>query len=200
MTALSTNVLVLNRAFVPVHITTVRRAITLLYLGIARAVDREYQTFDFHSWAEISDRKQGDTVGLVGRVMAIPRVILLVTYDRLPRRHVRFSRYNIFLRDRNTCQYCGRRHRRSQLNIDHVIPRSRGGKTVWENVVCSCMECNRKKGGVSPQEAGLKLLRQPMRPHWTPLAHISLKQILYEEWRPFFDVVDFSYWNAELEE
>ena len=147
MSVLQTKVLVLNRAYFPVHITSVRRAFILLYQGIARAVDEQYRTFDFDSWSELSASLHDDTVGLVNRVIRVPRVILLVAYDRAPKRHVRFSRFNVFARDKNTCQYCGRRFPRNELNLDHVIPRSRGGTSMWENVVCSCHACNRKKGG-----------------------------------------------------
>jgi hypothetical protein len=102
----------------------VRRAFSLLYQGLARAVDAEYQTFDFASWAALSASVQDETIGLVDRALRVPRVILLVAYDRVPKRHVRFSRFNIYARDRNTCQYCGRTFPRSELNLDHVLPRA----------------------------------------------------------------------------
>ena len=104
---LNTKVLVLNRSYLPVHITSVRRAFSLLYQGIAQAVDAEYRTFDFDSWSDLSASVHDDTIGLVGRVVRVPRVVLLLAYDRVPRRQVRFSRFNIYSRDSNTCQYCG---------------------------------------------------------------------------------------------
>lgn len=140
----------------------------------------------------------GDSIGLVGRALRIPRVILLVGYDRVPKRQVRFSRFNIFARDRNTCQYCGRTLPRSELNLDHVIPRAQGGTSVWENVVCSCLSCNRKKGGSSPEEAGMTLSRQPFRPQWTPFMLETFNLARYREWLPFLSPVDTAYWNAEL--
>ena len=124
---LNTKVLILNRSYLPIHVTSVRRAFVLLYQGIARAVNEQYQTFDFDSWSELSISTHDETIGLVNRVIRIPRVILLVTYDRVPKRQVRFSRYNIYARDKCTCQYCGRRLPRHELNLDHVIPRSQGG-------------------------------------------------------------------------
>lgn len=193
------NVLVLNKSFLPIHITTVRRAFCLLYAGIAKAVDSQYKTFDYESWRELSIEKNDETIGLVDRVIKVPRVILLLTYDRIPKRHVRFSRYNIFLRDKNTCQYCGRKFPRHELNIDHVIPRSQGGTSTWENVVCSCHECNRKKGGKTPEQAKMKLIAPPRKPAWTPPLHISLKEFMHKEWVPFLDfMVNVSYWNTEL--
>jgi hypothetical protein len=102
---LNTKVLILNRSYLPIHVTSVRRAFVLLYQGIARAVNEQYQTFDFDSWSEVSISAHDETIGLVNRVIRIPRVILLVTYDRVPKRQVRFSRYNIYARDKCTCQY-----------------------------------------------------------------------------------------------
>lgn len=196
---INSNVLVLNKSFLPIHITTVRRAFCLLYTGLAKAVDAQYKTFDYESWRQLSIEKNDETIGLVDRVIKVPRVILLLTYDRIPKRHVRFSRYNIFLRDKNTCQYCGRKFPRHELNIDHVIPRSQGGTSTWENVVCSCHECNRKKGGKTPEQAKMKLIAPPRKPAWTPPLNISLKELMRKEWAPFLDfMVNVSYWNTEL--
>ena len=140
----------------PHHV--VRRALSLLYQDIARAVDDEYRTFDFASWADLRRRRGLDRPGRT-RAIRVPRVILLQSYDRVPRRYVRFSRFNIYARDQNRCQYCGRQFPRSELNLDHVVPRSQGGTSVWENVVCSCHRCNRVKGGRTPAEAGMRLIR-----------------------------------------
>ena len=98
-----------------------------------------------------------DSIGLVDQAIRVPRVILLLAYDRVPRRYVRFSRFNIYSRDQNRCQYCGRQFPRAELNLDHVVPRSKGGTSTWENVVCSCHRCNRLKGGRTPTEAGMRL-------------------------------------------
>lgn len=197
-TVLNTKVLVLNRSYLPVHITSVRRAFSLLYQGIACAVNEQYRTFDFQSWTELSASVHDDTIGLVGRVVRVPRVILLVAYDRVPRRHVRFSRFNIYARDRNTCQYCGHKFARNDLNLDHVVPRSQGGLSRWENVVCSCHACNRRKGGRTPEQAGMRLLRPAHRPEWTPFMLETFSLRRYKEWGPFLSTVDASYWNTEL--
>ncbi len=197
---LNTKVLVLNRSYLPVHITSVRRAFCLLYDGAAHVVNDQYQTFDFESWSDLAASDHDETVGLVNRVIRVPRVILLLTYDRLPRRHVRFSRFNIYARDRNTCQYCGRRFPRSDLNLDHVIPRSQGGTSRWENVVCSCHVCNRRKGGRTPEQASIRLLRPPRRPEWTPFVAETFSPRRYREWLPFVTMADVSYWNTELQE
>jgi 5-methylcytosine-specific restriction endonuclease McrA len=196
----NTSVLVLNRSFMPVHVTTAKRAFSLLYQGLARAIDRHYQTFDFDSWRELSVEAGDQTIGLVDRAIKIPKVVVLSAFDRMPRRHVRFSRYNIYTRDNNTCQYCGEHYTRGELNLDHVVPRSYGGTSTWENVVCSCLSCNRRKGGRTPREAGLKLRRPPRRPKWTPIMSLTLSEIRHREWLPFLNIVDASYWNTELRE
>jgi hypothetical protein len=196
---LNTKVLVLNRHYLPVHVTSVRRAFSLLYQGLAEAVDEQYRTFDFDSWSALSATVHDDTIGLIDRVIRVPRVILLLTYDRIPKRQVRFNRFNVYARDRNTCQYCGRHFSRSDLNLDHVIPRSQGGMSVWENIVCSCHVCNRHKGGRTPREAGMKLLRAPRRPEWTPFMLETFSLRRYREWLPFLSTVDAAYWNTELQ-
>jgi len=104
----------------------------------------------------------------------VPRVILLVMFDRLPKKEVKFTRHNIFERDRNTCQYCGRIFERKDLNLDHVIPRDRGGPTTWENIVCSCIRCNTQKANCTPAEAGMHLVRKPKRPKWRPFVQVNL--------------------------
>ena len=195
---LNTKVLILNRSYLPIHVTSVRRAFVLLYQGVAKAVNEQYQTFDFASWSDLAIGTGEESVGLVNRVIRVPRVILLVAYDRVPKRQVRFSRYNIYARDKCTCQYCQRRLPRAELNLDHVIPRTQGGISTWENVVCSCHECNRKKGGRTPVQAGMALARPPMRPKWTPFMQETFSMSRYKEWTPFLNTVDISYWNTEL--
>jgi len=195
----NTSVLVLNKSFIPLHVTTVKRSFSLLYQGLAKAVDEEFRTFDFHSWSELSVQQHSDTIGLVDRFIRVPRVIALTSFDRFPRRSVRFSRINILARDQNTCQYCGKHLPRSELNLDHVKPRSRGGLSTWENVVTSCIHCNRKKAGKAPEEAHMKLIRKPFRPKWTPFYRMPFFTPQYKEWLPFIDFVDAAYWHVELE-
>lgn len=187
MSVLNSKVLVLNRSYLPVHITSVRRALSLLYQDVAHAVDREYRTFDFATWSALGPGVEA--IGLVNAAIQVPRVILLRSYDRMPRRHVRFSRFNVFLRDQNRCQYCARQFPRAELNLDHVLPRSRGGASIWENVVCSCHRCNRVKGGRTPNEAGMRLLREPFRPQWTPFMAEAYRQRRHDAWMPFLSGV-----------
>ena len=195
---LNSKVLVLNRSYLPVHVTSVKRAFALLYQGVARAVDEQYRTFDFDSWRDLACEVHHERVGVIGGAVRVPRVLLLIAYERVPKRHVRFSRFNIYARDGNTCQYCGRRLPRTELNLDHVKPRSRGGLSTWENVVCSCHICNRRKGGRTPEEAGMLLIRRPQRPQWTPFSTEMFSLRRYREWMPFLTTVDAAYWNTEL--
>ncbi|MCP5057100.1 MAG: HNH endonuclease [bacterium] len=197
---LNSSVLVLNRSYLPIHVTSVRRAFALLYQGIARAVDAQYQTFDFEGWSQLAVARDAEAIGTSSGRIRVPRVIVLVAFDRLPKRHVRFSRINLMARDGFQCQYCSRKPSRAELNLDHVVPRALGGRSTWLNVVTSCVDCNRKKGGRTPRQAGMKLLSQPKRPRWTPLMNLMLSSVRYEEWKPFLSVVDASYWNVELAE
>jgi 5-methylcytosine-specific restriction endonuclease McrA len=194
---LDTGVLVLNRVYQPIHVTSVRRAFSLLYAGAAKAIDEQFQLFDFESWSALSSAMH-DSVGTVDRRIRVPRVIVLLVYERLPKARIRFSRFNIYARDDNTCQYCGHKFPRADLNLDHVVPRSRGGLTTWENVVCSCVACNLRKGGRTPEEAHMRLLRPPARPRWTPMFRSATRRALYREWRPFLSLADAAYWNTEL--
>jgi len=188
---------VLNRSYLPVHITTIRRALALLYQDAAHAVDDQYRTFDFATWSDLAVAVDQESIGLVDRMIRVPRVVLLLGYDRMPRRSVRFTRFNVYARDRHCCQYCGCRLSRGDLNLDHVVPRSRGGTSTWDNVVCSCCRCNRVKGGRTPEEAGMRLRRRPFRPRWTPLLVEEFSRKRYKEWLPYLGAVDGACWNLE---
>jgi 5-methylcytosine-specific restriction endonuclease McrA len=169
--------------------TTVRRAMIMLYQGMAKALDEQYQSFDFSNWLKLEVKDHHQSVGLVNRKIRVPRVLLLVVYDRIPRRQVRFSRHNIFLRDKHVCQYCGESYSRQELNLDHVLPRSRGGKTTWENVVCCCVHCNHRKGGHLPHEVGMNLIKEPGTPPWIPFIGLTDRKTHYEEWVPYLSMV-----------
>lgn len=183
---LNTKVLVLNRSYLPVHVTSVKRAFALLYQGVARAVDEQYRTFDFASWRELALELHHERVGVVGGFIRVPRVLLLIAYERVPKRHVRFSRFNIYARDGNGCQYCGRRFARTELNLDHVIPRSRGGPHTWENIVASCRRCNARKENRMPQEVGLKLRSHPAPPREDLWIVMAVGEV-YPAWEPYLN-------------
>lgn len=211
MGKLNGDTLVLNRSWMAVQICSVKRAISLLYQGHAKVVNPDtYQVYDFNDWHEVSQEMvQIDGNELIcspSLSIRIPRVIVLLFYDKLPKRHVRFSRKNIFERDGWTCQYCGTRPpsktaalnwmKENALNLDHVVPRSKGGKTTWNNVVTSCYKCNSKKGSRTLKEMGWKLKKTPKQPRWHPTLNIPLKVVPHKEWVNFLDL---AYWNTELE-
>ena len=199
---LQSPVLVLNRLWQAVNVCTARRALTLLFEGRAEVVyeapNGQFQTFDFGRWRSFSqDNHRDELVRTVSFRIGIPRVILLAVFDRFPRKEVKFTRHNIFERDKNTCQYCGKTFDRSDLNLDHVVPRDRGGPTNWENIVCSCIPCNTRKANRTPKEASIKLIRPPTRPKWRPFMQVNLRTNGHTSWKHFLDV---AYWNVELGE
>jgi len=193
-------VLVLNRLWQAVNVCSVRRAMSLLFQGHAQVVfgddDGDFQTFNFGEWRDFSqEQPHADSIATVSLRIRVPRVILLLVYDRLPRKEVKFTRYNIFERDRNTCQYCGKFFDRVDLNLDHVIPKNQGGPTTWENIVCSCVPCNTRKGHRTPREARMTLIRKPRRPKWRPFVQLNVGLKAHDSWKHFLDV---AYWNVEL--
>ena len=199
---LAVSVLVLNRLYLAVHVVGVRRAFGLLYRQIAEVVHLEegnFANYDFQSWREISELKaeyrqpDDDWIRAVNFEIQVPRVIRLLSYDRMPKRSLRLNRHTILARDEHRCQYCGRRFPAGQLSLDHVIPRSRGGRTTWDNVVCACLTCNVKKGGRTPKEAHMRLVRKPVRPRRSPLLALKLDNPKYESWRTW---LDGAYWEV----
>ena len=191
---LETNVLVLNRMYMAVRVANVRRTFTLLYCDCAEVVENEngrYATYDFESWCELSqmtsfDRREGeDYIRAVNFELRVPRIVRLTRFDRMPRLSVRFNRKNLFARDDHTCQYCGRNEPVHKLSLDHVVPRSHGGPTTWENIVCCCLRCNSRKGGRTPREARMQLLSRPAKPRVNPMLAQSVEDPRYECWKTF---------------
>lgn len=202
--SLDSSVLVLNKLFVAVHIVSVRRAFTLLCKEMAEVVsieDGQWYSYNFESWRDVSElRKEfkephDDWVRTVSFEIQVPRIIRLLQYDRLPKQSVKFNRRNIFARDSNRCQYCGKRFSTSELTLDHVVPRAQGGKATWNNIVCACMDCNVRKGGRTPTQANMKLIREPIKPKTSPLVTIKLGSQKYQSWKTF---LDNAYWSVEL--
>jgi 5-methylcytosine-specific restriction endonuclease McrA len=162
-------VLVLNATFEPINVTAVRRALVLMLKGVAQA--EETNRAEVHS---------------ASRAIQVPSVIRLVSYRHIPQQSRALSRKNILLRDRNTCQFCGDALPASELTLDHVVPRSRGGRSSWENLVACCYGCNNRKGDRTPEEAGLKLQRRP-RPFTLHTSRQLMRLIGHrdEKWRKY---------------
>lgn len=194
------HVLVLNRHWLAVHVCTVRRALTLVYQGLAQIVSEDYQTFDFDSWRDFSVGNAGGNVRMIrspGFQIRIPDVIVLARYQSNPPNTVRFNRRNVFLRDRNQCQYCGCNPGRDELTVDHVIPRSRGGVSSWDNVVAACTHCNTRKGSRLPSECGMLPRNRPRRPAWMSSLRISSDSGERLVWERF---VNSESWEMKLGE
>jgi 5-methylcytosine-specific restriction endonuclease McrA len=196
--ALSCSVLVLNRLYMAVHVVNVRRAFALMCRELAEVIsleDGKFAAYSFDSWREMSELRaeikepEDDWIRAVSFEIQVPRVIRLLRFDRLPKQRVHLSRRNVLARDGHECQYCGRRFPTHLLSIDHVVPRSRGGETTWENVVCACLPCNVRKGGRTPYEAHMKLVHTPVRPKRNPLLLMKLSNAKYESWRTWLNGV-----------
>ncbi|VAX37306.1 HNH endonuclease family protein [hydrothermal vent metagenome] len=194
--SLQSNVLTLNKLYLAVQVISAKRAFCLLWKGLAEVVSVEngaYLSYDFASWQEVSELKielnerheHDDWLLAVNFQIQVPRVIRLLTYDRVPRQAIKFNRRNVFLRDDHHCQYCGNQFHSHRLSLDHVLPRSRGGKLTWENVVSACHKCNVRKGNRTPNEAGMNLSRPPKKPQRNPVLAQQLSIPKYSCWKNF---------------
>lgn len=165
---MSQRVLVLNASYEPLQLISVRRAVILLLQEKAEVVEAARQQ-------------------LRARAMAldVPLVIRLMRYIRIPRRlKLPCSRRGVFARDRETCQYCGAQPGRSHLTMDHVVPRSQGGGTTWDNVVAACRDCNHRKGGRTPEQANMKLAIVPRQPQYVAFALLGELE-RHDVWRKY---------------
>jgi len=198
---MTTEVLVLNRSFYAIQVISWQRALSLVYLDHASVVDPDYRTYSFDDWKELSLTIKEHAAGFVHTPsfsIAIPDVIALKLYDRLPSHEVKFTRHNIYEHYNYRCCYCGKKFPSPELNLEHVTPRSRGGKTCWENIVTACIPCNLKKADKLPAEAGMKLIIQPTKPKWRGGVSLFVRSPLKmrSSWQRFLDTM---YWNQELE-
>ena len=170
--------LVLSRSFEPVNIVSWKQAITLLFLGKAEVIE-EY------------DRN----IKTTSLVIKIPAVVRLLEAFRRHKKPVKFSRINIYGRDKYSCQYCGAKKKINELTYDHVVPRAQGGKTSWTNIATSCSNCNRRKANRTPEQAGMKLLKVPAQPTASPVLIVTVsRESVPDAWR------DYLYWTSELEQ
>ncbi|MFK7849488.1 MAG: HNH endonuclease [Akkermansiaceae bacterium] len=188
--SLESPVLVLNRNWQPIHTCSARRAVHLLCLGHAQVVqvegEEKFKTHDLLSWAGYSQKKVAEElIHSVKLALSVPKIIVLAIYDRLPRLEVKLTRHNVFLRDKFTCQYCSKVLPEDKLNLDHVIPRDKGGGTSWDNIVASCVKCNTRKANKLPHEASMYPASKPFAPRWRPLYGLLENGLGDESWSHF---------------
>jgi len=193
-TGLNYRILVLNRLWQPVNIVGTQRAFSLLLQDHAQVIytgDDSFRMMDAASWLALSEEEvPGDSEAYVQTVrlrIRVPKVLLLREYDQLPVQEVKFTRENLFERDNYRCQYCGNGFEAAQLNMDHVIPRDRGGRTSWENIVTSCIKCNSRKANRLPHQANMHLIRKPERPRWRPFISSLIGQDYDSDWDHFIN-------------
>lgn len=195
---LSQRVLVLNRSWIAVHITTVRRAVGLVYNCQARVVEpREFSTHDFDGWKALSERNGRPGVHYIRSTnfkIMVPEVLQLVVFNRVFGKEINFTRRNIYDRDDGRCQYCGRGVGAKEFTLEHVTPRSRGGRTTWDNVIVACPSCNTRKGDRLPAEVGMTLLRAPVKPKWATQIGVRLAHRIRSSWQQFIPEV---YWKSD---
>lgn len=182
--------LVLNRNWTAVSTVTVHEALVLICREAAAAICPEtYEVFGLEAWLDRSRERAPSLprerlVRTPSVAVETPEVVLLCHYGGVPRLEVSFSRRNLYRRDGYACQYCGRRANHAELSIDHVVPRSRGGETSWENCVLACVRCNTKKANKTLRDAGMRLNEEPRRPRWSALADL-LPTVRPESWEKF---------------
>lgn len=187
--------LVLNRNWQPINVSTVARALLMLWNDSARIVDPvDYQLLDWEDWSRLVPDRNEPFIQTFRQRFRVPEVVALTKYDRLPTQTVAFSRRNVFKRDKMTCQYCGKMPGSEELTIDHVVPRAQGGQSTWANCVLACVDCNSRKAARTPAEAKMTLRTKPIRPKWKPSYAQRTDRI--ESWSKF---ISEAYWNVELE-
>lgn len=205
--ALESSVLVLNKFFMALHVISAKRAFVLLCKESAEVIsvdDGKYNSYNFETWKDVSlykvksglpDEDNTSWIRTVSFEIEVPKIIRLLFYEKLPQSNVKFNRRNIFARDENRCQYCGQKFPTSELSLDHIVPKAYNGKTTWTNIVCACTDCNKKKGGRTPIQARMKLIRKPVKPKHSPILSLKLRSDRYRSWKQFLDE---AYWSVPL--
>lgn len=204
--SLDEKVLVLNRGYTAVRICHAREAFTLICREAAEILsieDGNYLTYGLRDWMDVAilqkefEPENHRWLRLPTLEIAVPKIIRLLTYDKFLKPQIRLTRRNLFSRDKNKCQYCGKRFGASDLTLDHVVPRVQGGENSWVNLVCACMKCNTKKGGRTPRQANMRLIHKPVKPSHCVARKLRIGSNQYHTWKAF---LNNAYWSIELEE
>lgn len=190
MKNLSQPVLVLNRDYRVLRTVSAKMAIIGLFKGVVEVIDvrdGDYYSYSYEEWIDYStdsniNRMNYNWIHSVRFSLAIPYIIRIKNYAGYKRNVIRFSRKNVYLRDRYTCQYTGKKMKAKDLTLDHVVPKSKGGKTEWTNIVACAKEVNAKKGSKTLEEAGLKLLKRPKQPDFI---EFYPSRVMHESWKEF---------------
>ena len=177
MGVMNEKVMVLNKVWYPIRIVSLKRALKLIFAEKAFIVDIDFSTYSWEKWENISVNEDEIYIQTTRSKVKIPLVIVLKNYDKVCKRPLRLTKKNIFLRDGNTCQYSGKKVNMKDADIDHIIPKSRGGENNWNNMVVCCKEINRKKGNKTPEECGLKLIKTPTTPTQSRFLFLSGRKI-----------------------
>ena len=169
------DILVLNKNYVPIHIIGWQKCMSLIIQEAARPLDRDFVTYSMEDWMKFSTETEDyHKIHTSKQGIALPEVITLRKYDRLPIRDVKYSRQTLFQRDKFHCAYCMQVFPRDQLTVDHIMPRSKGGHSTWANTVSCCKPCNNFKADRTPDEAKMKLHLKPKKPVWlSPVADLK---------------------------
>lgn len=185
MSSLSKPVLVLNKVWIPIRIVDVKRSLKLIFADKAFIVDpHDYAVYDWDKWASLNVKDEEEGIETTRQRIKIPEIIVLNHYDKTHRRGAKLTKRNIYIRDSYVCQYTGKKVSHKEADIDHIVPRSKGGKNTWDNMVVCTKEINRKKGDRNPEEAGLKLLKKPSKPNSHNLL-IDPKMAIPNSWDKF---------------
>mgnify|MGYP001170049853 CR=1 FL=1 len=204
--ALEQQVLVLNRGYSAVRVVPARHAFTLLCREAAEILsveDGHWSTYNLANWIDVATLQKEfeptshSWIRLPSLEIAIPKIIRLLAFDKVLKPQLRLTRRNLYARDKNKCQYCGKRFSSSDLTLDHIIPRVQGGENTWTNLVCACLRCNTKKGGRTPRQSHMALIRKPFKPAKCESLRLRIGHRQYQSWKTF---LNNAYWTVELQE
>jgi len=197
-------VLVLNRGYAALRVISARHAFTLLCRRAAEIIsieDGHYLNYGLKDWMDVAELQRSleperhRWIQLPSFEIAVPKIVRLLMYDKFIKPEVRLTRRNLYARDKNNCQYCGKRFSASDLTLDHVIPRVQGGGNSWKNLVCACIRCNTRKGGRTPRQANMHLITTPHKPTKCESQRLRVGSAQYESWKSF---LNNAYWTVDL--
>ena len=193
MNNLDKSVLILNKNWIPINTTSVKHSFALMYVDNAKGLivdNGNFISLDWNSWSSLELKESDEIIKTVNGRIKIPNIIVLNNNDKIPRQTIKFTQRSLWERDNFTCQYTGKKLSKLTGNIDHVIPKSQGGKTCWENCVLAHKDINSKKANKTPEQAGLKLLKKPTSPRIMPVSFYIRNEQKIKDWNMFLNFKD----------